>query len=65
MVGSEGTLKPTQFQPLPWSECPHQLRLPRTPSMALDTSGDGAPTALGISFWVCFSPKRSITLMFI
>ena len=28
---------------------PHQLRLPRASSMALDTPRDGAPTALGSS----------------
>ena len=32
--------------PLPQSVCPHQIRLPRAPSiLALNASRDGAPTA--------------------
>jgi len=35
---------------------PHQLRLPRAPSMALGTSRDGAPTGLGSSARASQSP---------
>ncbi len=41
-------LKVIQFQPSCLGlAAPHQLRLPRVPSMALDTTRDRAPTALG------------------
>jgi len=43
-LGLERTLKPTQLQPRAMGRAaPHQLRLPRTPSMALSTSRDGHP----------------------
>ena len=47
---TEGILKTIELQSLLWAGCPHQLRLCRTPSyLALGTSRDGAPTALGSS----------------
>jgi len=45
----EGTLKIIKLQsPFPWAGLPpHQIRLPRAPSsLALNSSRDGAPTAL-------------------
>ena len=42
-VGLEGTLKPTQPQPLHWAGCPPPAQAAQGPSMAMGTSRDGAP----------------------
>lgn len=45
MVGTEGSSQP-QPHPCQGLAAPHLLRLPRTPSTALGSTRDGAPTAL-------------------
>jgi len=48
-LGLEETSKIMLFQLLLWTDCPSPAQSAQCPSMALGTSRDGAPTALGRS----------------